>query len=56
MLMMVCHASPSGVSSRFIGTTGTMGVIGDGGGNGTTSFGTFLFRTVGNSVLIAFGD
>jgi len=54
--MMVCCAFPSGVSGRFIGTTGTMGAIGGGGGNGTTNFDTFLFRTVGNGVLIAFGD
>ncbi len=54
--MIVCCAFPSGVSSRFIGTTGTMGAIEGGGGNGTTSFSTFLFRTTGNSVLVAFGD
>src|SRR6266498_2159619 len=55
VLMMVCCAFPSGVSGRFIGTTDTMGAIG-GGGSGTTSFGTFLFRTTGNGVLVAFGD
>ena len=53
---MVCCAFPSGVGGRFIGTTSTMGTIGGGSGNGTTNFGTFLFRTVGNSVLVAFGD
>src|SRR6266542_5786126 len=56
VLMMVCCAFPSEVDGRFIGTTGTMGVIGGGSGNGTTSFGTFLFCTVDNGVLIAFGD
>src|SRR6266542_4469088 len=56
VLMMVCCAFPSGVSGRFIGTTGTMGAIGGGGGNGTTNFDTFLFRTVSNGVLVAFGD
>src|SRR6266540_5635700 len=56
VLMIVCCAFPSGVSDRFIGTTDTMGVIGDGGGNGTTSFGTFLFCITGNGVLVAFGD
>src|SRR6266508_483313 len=56
VLMMVCCAFPSGVGGRFIGTTGTMGAIGGGGSNGTTNFGTFLFRTVGNGVLVAFGD
>src|SRR6266540_762582 len=56
VLMMVCCAFPSGIGGRFIGTTGTIGVMGGGSGNGTTSFGTFLFRTVGNGVLIAFGD
>ncbi len=54
--MMVCCAFPSGVSGRFIGTTGTIGIIGGGSGGSTTSFGTFLFRTTGNSVLVAFGD
>ncbi len=54
--MMVCCAFPSGVSGQFIGTTGTMGAIGGGSGNGTTSFGTFLFHTTGNGVLVAFGD
>src|SRR6266540_7334205 len=53
VLMMVCCAFPSGIGGRFIGTTGTMG---GGSGNGTTGFGTFLFRTTGNSILIAFGD
>src|SRR6266542_14143 len=43
VLMMVCYAFPSGVGSRFISTTGTMDTIGDGNGNGTTSFGTFFF-------------
>src|SRR6266536_3579379 len=50
VLMMVCCAFPSGVGGRFIGTTGTMGAIGGGSGNNTTSFGTFLFRTVGSGV------
>ncbi len=54
--MMVCCAFPSEVGGRFIGTTDTMGAIGNGSGNGTTSFGTFLFRTTGNSVLVAFSD
>ena len=53
VLMTVCCAFPSGIGSRFIGTTGT---IGGGSGSGTTNFGTFLFRTVGISVLVAFGD
>src|SRR6266536_5733809 len=48
VLIMVCWAFPSGVGGRFIGTTGTMSAIGGGSGNGTTSFGTFLFRTVGS--------
>src|SRR6266511_591499 len=56
VLMMVYCAFPSGVGGRFIGATDTMGAIGGGDGNGTTSFGTFLFRTTGNGVLIAFGD
>src|SRR6266498_2128854 len=56
VLMMVCCAFPSGVDGRFIGTTGTMGAIGGGNGNSTTNFGTFLFRTTGNSVLVAFDD
>src|SRR6266511_2182366 len=56
VLMMVCYAFPSGVGGQFIGITGTMGAIGGGGGSDTTSFGTFLLRTVGNSVLVAFGD
>ena len=54
--MMVCYAFPSGVGGRFIGTTSTMGAMGGGSSNGTTSFGTFLFHTTGNSVLVAFGD
>src|SRR6266545_4938298 len=56
VLMIVCCAFPSGVSGRFIGTTGTMGTIGGGRGNGITSFGTFLFCTIGNGILAAFGD
>src|SRR6266542_1357915 len=56
ILMMVCCAFPSGVGGRFIGTTGTMGVMRGSGGNGATGFDTFLFRTVGNGVLVAFGD
>jgi len=54
VLMMVCHASPSGISGRFIDTLGS----GSGGssGGGTTFFGTFLFQTTGNDVLVAFGD
>src|SRR6266511_3351767 len=51
VLITVCCAFPSGVSGRFIGATDTMG----GSGNGTTNFGTFLFRTVGNGVLVACG-
>ena len=54
--MTVCCAFLSEVGGRFIGTTGTMGAIGGGSDNGTTGFGTFLFRTVGNGVLVAFGD
>ena len=54
--MTVCCAFPSEVGGRFIGTTGTMGAIGGSGGNCTTNFGTFLFRTVGSGVLVAFGD
>src|SRR6266540_2886657 len=53
VLMTVCYAFPSGVSGQFIGTIGT------GGGSGTTNFGTlgtFLFRTTGSGVLVAFGD
>src|SRR6266511_2372281 len=53
VLMMVCCAFPSGVGGQFIGTTGP---IGGGSDNGITSFGTFLFRTTGNGVLVAFGD
>src|SRR6266542_2198500 len=56
VLMTVCCAFPSEVGGRFIVTTGTMGAIGSGGGNGTTNFGTFLFLTVRNDVLIAFSD
>src|SRR6266540_6422897 len=56
VLMMVCCAFPSGVSGRFIGTTGTMGAIGGGSDNSIISFGTFLFCTTGNDVLAAFGD
>ena len=54
--MMVCHAFPFGISGQFMGITGTMSAIGSGDGSGTTSFGTFLFCTTGNSVLVAFGD
>ena len=54
--MMVCHTFPFEISGRFIGTTGTMSAIGGGDGNGTISFGTFLFQTVGSGVLVAFGD
>jgi len=50
--MMVCHAFPSGISGRFIDTTGTI----SGGDGGTTTFGTFLFQTISNGVLVAFGD
>jgi len=56
---MVYRLSPSGVGGQFIGTTGTMGIIGGDSGNSTTSFdtlGTFLFQTVGISVLVAPGD
>src|SRR6266542_3185692 len=56
VLMMVCCAFTSEVGGRFISTTGTMGTIGGGRGNGTTDFGTFLFLTVGSGVLVAFGD
>src|SRR6266498_446449 len=51
VLMMVCYAFPSGVGGRFIGTTS-----GSGKGSSTTIFGTFLFRTIGKGVLVAFGD
>ena len=51
---MVCCAFPSGVSGRFIDTTGTIDAIG--GGSGTTNFGTFLFQTTGSGVLVTFGD
>ena len=54
--MIVCHASPSEVSGRFIGTTNTIGTIGSGGSNGTTSLDTFLFQTIGSGILVAFGD
>ncbi len=54
--MMVCCAFPFGVGGRFIGTTGTTDAIGGGNDNGTISFGTFLFRTTGNGILVAFGD
>src|SRR6266540_6230121 len=50
VLMTVCCVFASGVGGRFIGTTGTMGAIG-GSNCDPTGFGTFLFRTVGNSVL-----
>ncbi len=33
-----------------------MGTIGGGDGGGTTVFSTFLFRTTGSSILVAFGD
>src|SRR6266498_1284615 len=52
VLIMVCRAFPSGVGSRFIATTGTMGAIGGGSGNDTTGFGTFLFQTIGSGVLV----
>src|SRR6266508_1202056 len=42
VLMMVCCVFPSEIGGQFIGTTGTMGVIGGDGGNDTTSFGTFF--------------
>ena len=54
MLIIVCRAFPSGDGGRFIDTTGTISAIG--GGDNTTSFGTFLFRTTGSGVLVAFGD
>ena len=54
--MIVCYAFPSGIGGRFIGTTGTIGAIRGGSGNGITSFGTFLFRTTDNGVLVTFGD
>src|SRR6266498_2958984 len=44
VLMIVCCTFPSGVSGRFIDTTGTIDAIG--GGSGTTNFGTFLFLTM----------
>src|SRR6266540_4101606 len=53
VLMTVCCTFPSGVGGRFIGTTDT---IGGGGGSDTTRFSTFLLRTIGNGVLVAFGD
>ena len=56
MLMMICRAFPSGDGGRFISTTGTIGAIGGGSGNSTTGFSTFLFRTIGSDVLVAFGD
>jgi len=56
VLMMICHPSPSGVSGRFMGTTGTISAIGGGGGSSITGFGTFLFWTIGSGVLVAFGD
>ncbi len=52
--MMVCHPSPFGISGRFIGTMGTTG--GGGSTGSTTNFGTFLFRTTGNSVQVALDD
>ena len=55
MLITVCHPSLSGVSGQFMDTIGTTG-SGGGGGGGTTIFDTFLFRTTGSDVLIAFGD
>jgi len=59
VLMMVCHSSPSRIDGQFISTTGTKDVIGSGGSGVTTSFstlGTFLFHTIGSSVLVAFSD
>ncbi len=55
--MIVCQAFPSGISDRFIGTISAGGSSGAGGS--TTNFNsldTFLFHTIGNSVLISFGD
>ncbi len=51
--MMVCHASLSGVSGRFIGITGNSGGSTGGGGS---SFDTFLFCTMGSGILVAFSD
>src|SRR6266498_3401854 len=53
VLMTVCCAFPSGIGSRFISTTDT---IGGSGGSNTTRFGTFLLHTISNGVLVAFGD
>ena len=57
VLMIVCHASPSEVSGRFIGTIGTIGGNSGGSANGSiTNFGTFLFRTFGIGVRVTFGN
>src|SRR6266498_4934367 len=56
VLMMVCRAFPSKDGGRFIDTTGTMGAIEGSSSGNTTGFGTFLFRTTGSGVLVAFGD
>ena len=60
VLIMVCHPFPSGVGSLFIGATSTTssggGNGGNDGGDGITNFSTFLFRTTGSGVLIAFSD
>ena len=54
--MIICHPFSSGISGQFIGTIGTIGAISGGGDGGTTTFGTFLFHTTGNGVLVAFGN
>ncbi len=55
VLMMVCHPSPSGISSRFIGTIGTTGD--DSSGSGSSSGGiTFLFLTLGIGIQMTTSD
>jgi len=57
--MMVCHTFPFEISGRFIGTTGTIGSGSGSGSDSTITFGildTFLFRTTGSSVLVAFSN
>src|SRR6266540_5813103 len=56
VLMIVYRVSPSRDGGRFIGTTGTTGTIGGGGSSSTTGLGTFLFRTTGSGILVAFGN
>ena len=52
------HPFPSRISGRFIGTTDTTnsGSDSSSGGDGTTSFSTFLFRTFGIGVQVTSGD